>query len=723
MKQVVQGVKRGKVRVEELPPPALKPGGVLVRTVASVISAGTERLALEFGRKSLLTKARERPDLVRQVMDKVKREGIVPTYKAVRGRLGMPLSLGYSSAGVVQEVVTGEEGFQVGDRVACAGVGYANHAEVVWVPKNLCLKIPDILDFEEASFGAIGAIALQGVRLVEPTLGESIVVIGLGLIGQIAVQCFKANGCRVLGLDPEANRVALAKQLGADEAIVSGESSLSKAVQRFTRDRGADAVLIAAATESNEPVELAGEICRDRGRVVIVGAVRIDVPRRTYYEKELDLRVSRSYGPGRYDPTYEEKGVDYPIGYVRWTEQRNIEAFHDLLVQRKVDVQKLITHRFPIEKAEKAYDLLGGQKRENYLGILLTYPDNRDEKPTIPLISTSQVGVVDADQVNFGVIGAGDFARSTLLPILERLPSVSLKGIATATGISSKSTGTRFGFEYCTTDYHEILNDEGIHVVLIATRHHLHAPLVIEALKARKHVFVEKPLCLSVEELQEIIETHQSLVTNEKFPPLLMVGFNRRFAPYTQKAREFFAGREGPMVINYRVNAGSVSPDHWVNDPEEGGGRIVGEVCHFVDFVNYVVGKQPVRVFAEGATADTAAITLKYEDSSIGSIQYLANGHRTFSKERVEIFGDGSVFVIDDFRRAGRFSDASRARFRSGLKQDKGHQAELKAFVDAVLRGASLAITPEDAFETMRVTFRIVESLARGAPVEVFGGH
>jgi len=734
MRQVIQDVRQGHVRVEEIPPPALKPAGVLVRTVASVVSVGTERLALEFGQKSLLGKALERPDLVRQVVDKTKRDGVISAYQAVKGRLGVPLSLGYSSAGIVEGVGDGVEGVQVGDRVACAGAGYANHAEVVWIPKNLCVKIPAGPVFDEAPFATVGAIALQGVRLVGPTLGESVVVIGLGLIGQIALQCLKANGCRVFGIDHEADRVTLAIEFGADEAVVSDMPSIVDRVNHFTRGRGADAVIVTAATESDEPVRVAGEICRQRGRVIIVGAVGMNIPRRPYYERELTVKVSMSYGPGRYDPVYEEKGIDYPIGYVRWTEQRNMEAFLDLLAERKVNVQGLITHRFSIADAEEAYKLLSGHRKEKYLGILLTYPEKLEEKRKVSLIQT--LPAVTSNQVKLGLIGAGSFARSTLLPILKRLPSVTLTAIATSNGVSSKSTGAQYGFQYCTTDYREILNDKEINSVLIATRHGLHAPLVIDALKSGKHVFVEKPLCIREGDLEKIARTYAQYSGNKANleaanqeakdfipsggthdqalakPPLLMVGFNRRFAPLTQKAREFLRDRIGPLVVNYRVNAGSLPLGHWANDPEEGGGRIIGEVCHFVDFISYLVGQHPVKIFTQGAPLDSVSVTLKYEDGSLGNIQYITSGPQTYSKERVEIFGKGKVFTIDDFKRAEWVSDKNSGRVRHWLKQDKGHKGELESFVKAVLEGRASPIDPNDAIQTTHVMFQILESLS-----------
>lgn len=722
MKQVVQNVRSGQVTVEDVPPPCLAAGGLLVRTAVSVVSAGTERLALEFGKKSLVQKAWARPDLARKVMEKVGREGIFSTYQAIKAQFNTPLFLGYSSAGIVEAVGDGVEGFQVGDRVSCAGGGHASHAEVAWVPENLCVRVPEKVSLEDAAFATLGAISLQGIRLIEPTLGESIVVIGLGLIGQIAIQCLKANGCRVFGIDRDADRTALARELAADEAVLSDNSSVIHDVYVFTRGRGADAVLITAATESSEPVGLAGEICRQKGRVVVVGAVGMNIPRRPYYERELTLKVSMSYGPGRYDPVYEEKGIDYPIGYVRWTERRNMEAFLDLLSEAKINVQRLITHRFSIEEAQTAYDVLTGKGQEKSLGILLTYPDRVHDRWTMPLVSAS--GFVSARSVTVGLIGAGAFAKSTLLPKLKSLPSVSLVGVAASNGVSSKFAGTHYGFQYCTTDYRQILNDKQINAVVIATRHRLHASFVIQALEAGKHVFVEKPLCSTEDELKQITKAYaesQTFAADRdavRGGLVLMVGFNRRFAPFAQRAKEFFKGRRAPLVVHYRVNAGSLPADHWLNDPEQGG-RIVGEACHFVDLVSYLIGDGPRKLFAQGLPMGSVAVSLMYGDGSIGTIHYITSGHRAVSKERLEIFGDGKVFVIDDFRRAEWISDEARGRSRSWLRQDKGHQGELKAFVNAVLDGTVAPVDIRDAFQTTRVTFKILESLALGIPIQI----
>lgn len=726
MKQILQHFKTGELRVEDVPPPALKHGGVLVENFYSLVSAGTERAAVELGEKGLIGKAKERPDLVKVVINKVKNEGLINTFQRTMGALDSWRALGYSSAGVVVEVDAGVDGIASGDRVACGGGGYACHAEVIFVPKNLVAKIPDNVDFESAAFTTLGAIAMQGVRIAGLTLGEKVVVIGLGLVGQLTVQLVKAAGCSVFGIDLDRKKINIALELGADTGAVRSED-VHQLVSAFSNGAGADAVIITAATSNNDPVVLAGEISRDRGRVVVVGETKIDAPRSLYYGKELELRLSRSYGPGRYDKTYEEKGIDYPIGYVRWTEKRNMEAFFELLAQGKVNVQKLITHRIPIKEALRAYELITGKTEEKYLGILIQYGDDVVLSRKVPIQPTSVKKHEAKEQVNVGFIGAGNFAKAVLLPNLKKNPSVRFKTIAAATGTSSKRTGEKYGFEACTTDYHEILEDEQIDTVFIATRHNLHAPLVIESLKKGKNVFVEKPLALNEEELKEIIASVNSLENTAS--SRLMVGFNRRFSPFTLRAKKFFASRSEPLAVNYRINAGFVSPDNWVLDPKEGGGRIIGEVCHFVDFINYIVGKNPVRVSAEALTGaetnssstDTVSILIKYEDGSVGTINYWANGDRAYPKERIEIFGNQSIFVIDNFRKAEWARNGKRGKKKMRFSQGKGHREELEAFVQTILHGEPSPIDFNEAVISTLTTFKVNESLNAGAPVVVSG--
>lgn len=719
MKQILQNLKTGQLDVAEVPPPVAGRGRVLVRTAVSLISAGTERMTVDMAKKSLIGKARERPDLVKQVIQKAKNEGLLNTFNAVRSKLGSSTALGYSAAGIVAAVGEDVTEFRVGDRVACAGAGYASHAEVLSVPKNLCVRLPERATFEAGAFGTLGAIALQGVRLAEPTLGEAVVVIGLGLLGQLTVQLLKANGCRVFGLDLDPKKIELAQELGADGGALS-DANAKRAVMEWSRGRGADAVLITAATSSNQPVELAGEISRMKGRVVAVGLVGLDVPRHLYYNRELTLKISMSYGPGRYDPEYEERGHDYPFAYVRWTEGRNIEAFLDLVAEGRVNVERLITHRFSIDEGERAYQLISGEVKEPYLGVLLNY-DTERELPT--RIETGKAAArqraAAPESVRLGLIGAGGYAKSMLLPNFKT-SGAEFRAIATASGVSARDIGERYGFAYCASGADEIINDEGVNLIVIATRHDTHAPLARRALERGRHVFVEKPLAMNDEELESVL--HAAAASDGK----LMVGFNRRFSPHARAARDFFAGRQSPLSISYRINAGRIPRESWIQDAREGGGRIIGEVCHFIDLMQFLTGAITTRVYAESITSrneqivdeDSVFITLKFSDGSNGSIAYLSEGDKVLAKERVEIFGEGKAFVLDDFRsvmmyRGGR-EETSRLR-----NQDKGQPDEVRAVCAVVRGGADAPITLDDLAATTRATFRIRESLRTGQPVAV----
>ena len=579
MKQMFQSVRTGESTVVEVPVPAALPGYVLVRNAASLVSAGTERMVIEFAEKSMLAKAKARPDLVRQVVDKARREGILNTLEAVRSRLDQPLSLGYSSAGTVISVGEGISDIKVGDRVACSGMNYASHAEVVAVPRMLVTPMPGEVGFEEAAFTTVGAIALHGIRLAEVKLGETVAVIGLGLIGQLTVQMLKAAGCVVFGMDPDADRCSLAEALGCGGSAVDDEAFESLISSR-TQNHGADAVLITAAAEGNGPVELAGLVARAKAVVVAVGAVGTELPRKTYYEKELDFRISRSYGPGRYDPEYEEKGHDYPVSYVRWTESRNMSAFLRMVADGKIDLQRLVTHRFSIDEATKAYDLITGKRAEKFMGVLIRYPEQAELKRRIDL--SSEARAQKAEAVRVGALGAGVFAGQVLLPAMQKAGGIEFTGVCTATGGTGRHIGARFGFGYCTTDENEILSDGSINTVLISTRHQLHAAQVLAALRAGKHVFCEKPLCLRRDELAEIQSVKEM---PDRASLLLMVGYNRRFAPMAQELKRFFGEVKEPVAAHYRVNAGFVPGSHWVHDREVGGGRIIGEVCHERDLI------------------------------------------------------------------------------------------------------------------------------------------
>ncbi len=721
MKQLMQNIRSGATEVEDVPVPSPKPGAALVQTGASLVSAGTERMVVEFAEKSLLGKARSRPDLVRQVIDKARREGLLSTIGAVFNRLEQPMPLGYSSAGTIVTLGEGLQGFQVGQRVACAGGGHAVHAEYNVVPQNLLSALPDGVDFESAAFTTLGAIAMHGYRLAETQIGERVAVIGLGLLGLLAAGIARAAGCMVLGIDLDPGRVALAHQMGIKGVL---RDQAEETAGALTRRKGMDAVLICADTPSADPVELAGAIARDRGKVVAVGSVGLKLPRKVYYEKELSFINSRSYGPGRYDPTYEQEGQDYPIGYVRWTEGRNMEAFVELLASSRLDVKPLITHRFPIERAPEAYELITGKAKEPFLGVILTYPGASESSISLssaPASRIIQYEVREAGQVSsvkLGVLGAGNFASVVMLPVLKKMAGIEMLGVASASGVSAAQAARRFGFRYATSQESDVLSDPSINTVAILTRHHLHASQVISALDVGKNVFCEKPLALTREELEDIAATLVRI--NEKqdeVVPLLMVGFNRRFSPMAKKLQAFLADRHEPLVAHYRVNAGYIPPTHWVQDPAQGGGRIIGEGCHFVDFLTYLVGAPPVSVVGQAMSdnghyqGDNVVLTFTFADGSVGTLTYLANGDKAFPKERVEVFAEGRVAVLDDFRALEMVRDGKRDSYRSRLRQDKGHAGEWQAFIAAISAGGPPPIPYDHIIGVTQATFAAVEAL------------
>lgn len=723
MKQILQDSKTGEVKVLDVPAPAAQRGRVLVRAAASLISAGTERMTVDAARKGLLHRARENPDKVKQVLQRARSEGVINTVNAVLTKLGSSTALGYSASGIVVGTGPDVTEFRMGDRVACAGVGYASHAEVLSVPKNLCVRLPEETSFEAGAFGTLGAIALQGVRLAEPTLGESVVVIGLGLLGQLTVQLLKANGCRVFGLDLDPQKVELALALGADRAALNTEDARASVLE-WSRGRGADAVLITAATSSNQPVELAGEISRLKGRVVAVGLVGLDIPRALYFKRELTLKISMSYGPGRYDPEYEDRGHDYPFSYVRWTEGRNIEAFLDLVAAGRVEIERLITHRFPIEEGERAYRLITGETGEPYLGVLLNYDTERELEKQVNW-STEAKGKQASSAaalpkaVRVGLIGAGAYARAMLLPNLKA-QGVEFHSIATASGVTARDIGAKYGFRRAVSSADEVISDTEVNLVMIATRHDLHAELARRALEEGRHVFVEKPLALNEEELESVTGTAARSAT------ALMVGYNRRFSPLARAAFEFFQDRDAPLSIAYRVNAGRIPREHWIQDPQEGGGRIIGEVCHFVDMMHFLTSSTVERVYAESIRSrnrltveeDSVFITLAFSDGSNGSIAYLAEGDKALPKERIEIFGAGRTFVLDDFRSATMYREG-REETRRLRAQDKGQAEEMRALCAVVLKGDPAPISLQDLAATSRATFGMRESLRTGRVVEL----
>jgi predicted dehydrogenase len=722
MKQLLQNLKTGETTVNDVPRPAPKPGTALVRTATSLVSAGTERMVVEFAGKSLVGKAHSRPDLVRQVVDKARREGLLTTAEAAFNRLDQPMPLGYSSAGTIVALGEGVQGFKVGERVACAGGGYAVHAEYAVVPVNLLAKIPEGVAFETAAFTTLGAIALHGFRLAEIQVGERVAVIGLGLLGLLAAGIAKAAGCWVFGVDLDPARVQLAAGMGI-EAVM--RPAAEEAAQAFTHGRGADAVLICADTTSNDPVTLAGAIARDRANVVAIGAVGLDLPRRAYFEKELNFINSRSYGPGRYDPTYEEGGVDYPFGYVRWTEGRNLEAVLDLMAVGGLDVDSLITHRFPIDEAPRTYELITGAREEPFLGVVLTYPEGDDQETTAAKpVKYEFPGVVGkppaSGAVKLGVVGAGNFAGAVMLPALKKIAAVDLVGIVSASGLNAAHAARKFGFRYAAESLEQLLGDSGINALAILTRHDLHASQVLAGLAAGKHVFVEKPLALNRDELSEI---RTALATENS--PLLMVGFNRRFAPLAVKLRAFLADRRQPLWMHYRVNAGALPLNHWTHDPAIGGGRIIGEGCHFIDFLTSLAGAPPHSVGSHGLPDqgqfrdDNLVMTFTFPDGSLGTLSYLANGDKAFSKERVEIFCGGRVAVLDDFRRLELVRDGKRQVIRSRFRQDKGHQAEWESFTAAITTGDAPPIPYNHLFGVTEATFAAIDSLRRGVQIDI----
>ncbi|HUS09723.1 MAG TPA: bi-domain-containing oxidoreductase [Pyrinomonadaceae bacterium] len=708
MKQLLQNLRTGEATVADVPVPTVQPGRILVRTAVSLISAGTERALTELGQKSLLGKARERPELIGKVWEKVRTEGISQALEGVRDKLDQSHAVGYSAAGIVTECAKDIMDFRPGDRVACAGTDYASHAEIISVPRNLCVRLPEQLTFEEGAFGTVGAIALQGVRLAEPTLGESIVVIGLGLVGQLTVQLLKANGCRVFGVDIDETRVQLALASGAEIACVPDDAR--EKVKRWSRGRGADACIIAAATPSNDPIELAGDISRLKGRVIAVGMVGMNVPRDIYYQGELTLKVSLSYGPGRHDLEYEERGHDYPVAYVRWTEARNIEAFLDLLGAGRIDVKPLVTHRFPINDAPRAYQLIASHTHEKYLAVLLTY-DNQTEVGRRIENTAARKRAEPAGQVRIGLVGAGAYTQKMLLPNFKAA-GADFYAIASASGVSARDVGTKYGFKRFVSDAASVINDEETNLIVIATRHGSHAELASLALESGKHVFLEKPLALNDVELDRLLDAAR------RSDGQLLVGFNRRFSPLAIKAKSVFADRQSPLSILYRVNAGRISREHWTQDASEGGGRIIGEVCHFVDFMQFLTGVVPESVYAEsidGGAADLVSedsvfITLEFGDGSGGVIAYLSEGDTSLPKERIEIFGEGKAFIIEDFRSATLYADGNQKK-ETLRQQDKGQAEESRIACAVVAEGRAAPITLEELEATTRATFRIRDSL------------
>jgi predicted dehydrogenase/threonine dehydrogenase-like Zn-dependent dehydrogenase len=711
MQHLTHNHRNGKLRIDRAPIPSVRPGHVLIANRASVISAGTERAARELAKQSLIARARRQPDRVARILQRIHRNGLRSTVRQILDKLDDPVSLGYCSAGVVLECGAGVREFKPGDRVASNGP----HAEVVCVPRHLCARIPEGVPFDQAAFSALGAIALEGVRLSRITLGETAFIIGLGLVGQLAVALVKAAGGRVIATDPDDSKCRLALVQGAAVArpgLEAGE------ILALTAGLGADAVLIAAATPSNGPVELAGEAVRKKGRVVVVGAVGMNLPRSPYYYKEAQLVVSCSYGPGRYDPSYEAGGRDYPPAYVRWTEQRNMQAVLDLAGAGQLPLAGLITHRFPIEQAHAAYDLIE-KSREPYLGIVLEYPDKPLEAHARKL---DLHAAPTSGTCGIGWLGAGEFSRGVLLPALAELPAARLETLWSARGLSGAHLGQKLGFAAVTSDEQLVFDNPRVDAVVIATRHDQHARQVIQAIRAGKHVFVEKPLALTARELDQIEEA----LAGDRRAGVLLVGFNRRFSTAAKIARDHLANVRGPLTISIRINAGSVPADHWIHDPQVGGGRIVGEACHAIDLATFLTASPVVRVFAESAggpdavplSDDRCFLTLRHANGSVTSVAYLAGGDPSLAKERVEIFGGDQVVLIDDFRGVTVWSGGKKRRAWRG-RQDKGHRAEMETFVNVVTEGGPAPIPWDQLRSTTLSSILAVQSLREGRPRDV----
>lgn len=717
MKQVTQTLRTGVVEINDVPVPALTDKFVLVRNSTSVISAGTEKTKIDMGKKSLLQKAKARPDLVKQVIGKIRTEGLKKTLQTVNSRLDSPSPLGYSCAGTVVAAGGLVEGIQPGDRVACGGADYANHAEFVAIPRNLVVKVPANVSDEEAAFTTVGAIALQGVRLAAPLLGETFLVVGLGLLGQIAVQLLKANGCNVIGTDLDSSLVTRAEGFGAVGVPPGGD--VAGICNALTGGHGVDGVLVCAGTSSNAIIEMCGAVTREKGRVVVVGAVRMDIPREDYFKKEISVVISRSYGPGRYDPFYEENGNDYPLAYVRFTEQRNMETFLTLVSQGKLDIKSLITHRFPVEQAANAYQLIEGAKTEPYLGILLQYnpqPYNTDASSRINVAALPVTG----DKVKLSFYGAGNYATASLLPPMQASAKVAFTGLVTASGRSAQGVAKQFGFAFCAGDYAELLQSD-TDAIVVTTRHDTHGAGVRDALNAGKHVYVEKPLAISVAELSDI---HQAYASCGKAQ--VMVGFNRRFAPATCQVIEHFSGVKSPLVVNIRINAGFIPANHWIQDPQVGGGRMIGEGCHFIDLASALAGSNVKTVYAVGSSKaeksallnDNLCLALTFDNGSVANITYTADGSKAMAKEYIEVFGGGRSAQIDDFKEVALFSGDSNAKRNKLGVQDKGQKHMIAAWL-AGLQNGKPCVDYDCLMATSLATVMAVESLALGLALAV----
>lgn len=717
MKQITQNLKTGEIKIQDVPAPVLEKGSLLVKNYFSLISAGTEKAKLEMGEKNIIQKALSRPDLSKQVLLKIRQDGLFPTLNKVMTKLESYVPLGYSCSGEILKIGENVTSFNISDRVACAGAGFANHSEIVSVPLNLVVKIPSGADFEDGAFTTLGAIAMQGIRQADVKIGENICVIGLGLLGQVSVQILNSCGCNVFGIDLDENKVKLSERLGAKKSLLR-DSDIVTASYNFTDGFGFDSIIITAAASSNDPLITAGQIARDKAKIVVVGNVKIEIPRKDYYEKELQLLLSRSYGPGRYDRLYEKNGIDYPIGYVRWTEKRNMESFLELVAKKKVVLKPLISHRFKFNDATTAYKLLSGEQNEPYLGILLEYDNNKIE-PGQEIFGEKISLKNRPDILKAGLIGAGNFACGVILPILTKNKDIQLISVCSASGLSAQNAVQRFKFKKAVESPEQILNDKEIDLIFIATTHQLHADLTAQSLDAGKAVFVEKPLAITKEGLKKVMKAAEK-------NPALMLGFNRRFSSHSAFLKRILKKCSGTSIFNYRVNALKIPGESWIHDINLGGGRIIGEVCHFIDLIQFLSDEKVSRVYASGIGnndpdakfQDNIIINLKLSKGSAGSIVYTSKGNALSGKEQLEIFCDGISLKIDDFRESRIFINGKKKSFKT-LGQDKGHKNELESFVNAVKKSLPMPIAIEEIYNTTQSTFSIIDALKNDCPINV----
>jgi len=714
MKQVVQNLKTGEIIIDSVPTPSIKERFVFVENKSSLISVGTEKSTINMGKASLLGKAKTRPDLVKQVLQNINKEGLLQTYNKVKTKLDSPKALGYCSSGIVKSSLDSNGEFKPGDRVACAGQDYAAHAEFISVPQNLVVKIPENVSYEEASFCTVGAIALQGVRQANPKIGENICVIGLGLIGQLTCQLLNANGCNVFGIDLNDQMISIAQKFSNIQSKNRKDRNLISTLQKFTNGELFDKVIIAADTASNDPLILASDILRKKGIIIIVGSVKLYFPREpNFYSKELELKMSCSYGPGRYDVNYEQYGNDYPYEYVRWTEGRNMEAFLKIISSGRMNIKPLISHQFNIEDAISAYELILGENQESYLGVIIRYTDiEKNDKSTIKITDKE---IISQESIKIGFLGAGNFAQSYLIPHIKGLGS--LLKVVTNSGITAKNVAKKFNFQMASTNSNELITQEDIDTIFITTRHDSHSKFVIDAMKANKNIFIEKPLTLNQNEIFEIQKY------SENYNKLIMVGYNRRFSPLIKEIKNKIGSNKSPLVINYNVNAGFIDKNHWIQN-QEGGGRIIGEVCHFIDLMQYLTGSEPTSVFAQSLKTndksqidyDNISINIAFNNGSIGNIIYNSNGNNKMPKELINISCEGNSYEINDFKKAIIYSGKKIKNLKSS---SKGHKEEVQAFLNSVKIGKKSPIALQDILLTSLTTFKILDSLYTGLPQEI----